>query len=72
MNIHTLGYIKSEQKDQIKADKEQKDEILKIKEENARRFKIVVRLLVALIVISITGLIPVILVIISSDFSTHF
>ena len=72
MNIHTLGYIKSEQKDQIKADKEQMEEILKIKEENARRFKIVVRLLVALIVISITELIPVILVIISNDFSSHF
>lgn len=36
MNIHTLGYIKSEQKDQIKADKEQMEEILKIKEESAR------------------------------------
>ena len=59
MNVHTLGYIKSEQKDQIKADKEQMEEIQKIKEENARRFKIVVRLLVALIVlmvVSITGL----------------
>ena len=59
MNIHTLGYIKSEQRDQIKDDKAQKEEIQKIKEENARRFKIVVRLLVALIVlvgVSITGL----------------
>ena len=44
-------YIKSEQKDQIKADKEQIEEILKIKEESARCFKIVVRLLVALIVL---------------------
>ena len=54
-----LGYIKSEQKDQIKADKEQMEEILKIKEESARCFKIVVRLLVVLIVlmgVSITGL----------------
>ena len=60
MNIHTLGYIKSEQKDQIKADKEQMEEILKIKEESARCFKIAVRLLVALIVlvgVSITGLV---------------
>lgn len=72
MNIHTLGYIKSEQKDQIKADKEQMEEILKIKEESARCFKIAVRLLVASIVISIIELIPVILVIISNDFSTHF
>ena len=59
MNIHTLGYIKSEQRDQIKDDKELKAEIQKIKEENARRFKIVVRLLVVLIVlmvVSITGL----------------
>ena len=72
MNIHTLGYIKSEQKDQIKADKEQMEEILKIKEESARCFRIAVRLLVALIVISITELIPVILVIISNDFSSHF
>ena len=59
MNIHTLGYIKSEQRDQIKDDKELKAEILKIKEENARRSKIVVRLLVVLIVlmvVSITGL----------------
>lgn len=59
MNIHTLGYIKSEQRDQIKDDKELKAEILKTKEENARRFKIVVRLLVVLIVlmvVSITGL----------------
>ena len=72
MNIHTLGYIKSEQKDQIKADKEQMAEILKIKEESARCFKIAVRLLVALIVISITELIPVILVVISNDFSIHF
>ena len=59
MNIHTLGYIKSEQRDQIKDDKELKAEILKIKEENARRYKIVVRLLVVLIVlmvVSITGL----------------
>ena len=44
-------YIKSEQKDQIKADKEQMEEILKIKEESARCFKIVVRLLVALMVV---------------------
>ena len=44
MNIHTLGYIKSEQRDQIKDDKELKAEILKIKEENARRFKVVVRM----------------------------
>ena len=51
MNIHTLGYIKSEQKDQIKADKEQMEEILKIKEESARRFKVVVRMLVALMAI---------------------
>ena len=35
MNIHTLGYIKSEQRDQIKDDKAQKEEIQKIKEENA-------------------------------------
>ena len=59
MNIHTLGYIKSEQKDQIKADKEQMEEILKIKEESAQRFKVVVRMLVAMIVlmvVSITGL----------------
>ena len=44
------------------------------KEEMLKEFllKIAVRLLVALIVISITGLIPVILVIISNDFSTHF
>ena len=51
MNIHTLGYIKSEQKDQIKADKEQMEEILKIKEESARRFKVVVRMLVAMMVV---------------------
>lgn len=49
MNIHTLGYIKSEQKDQIKADKEQMEEILKIKE--CCSFKIAVRLLVALMVV---------------------
>ena len=48
MNVHTLGYIKSEQKDQIKADKEQMEEILKIKEESARCFKIVVRLLITI------------------------
>ena len=44
MNIHTLGYIKSEQKDQM-------EEILKIKEENARRFKVVVRMQVAMMVV---------------------
>ena len=54
------------------ADLEQMEEILKIKEESARCFKIAVRLLVALIVICITELISVILVIISNDFSTHF
>ena len=44
------------------------------KEEMLKEFllKIAVRLLVALIVISITKLIPVILIIISNDFSTHF
>lgn len=72
LNVNTISYINSLQKDQIKADKEQMEEILKIKEESARCFKIAVRLLVALIVISITELIPVILVIISNDFSTHF
>ena len=51
MNIHTLGYIKSEQKDQIKADKEQMEEILKIKEESTRRFKVLVGMIVALMVI---------------------
>ena len=72
LNVNTISYINSLQKDQIKADKEQMEEILKIKEESARCFKIAVRLLVALIVISITELIPVMLVIISNDFSTHF
>lgn len=72
LNVNTISYINSLQKDQIKADKEQMKEILKIKEESARCFKIAVRLLVALIVISIIELIPVILVIISNDFSTHF
>ena len=59
MNVNTISYINSLQRDQIKDDKEMKEEIQKIKEENARRFKIVVRLLVALIVlmvVSITGL----------------
>ena len=59
MNVNTLSYINSLQRDQIKDDKELKAEILKIKEENARRFKIVVRMLVVLIVlmvVSITGL----------------
>ena len=59
MNVNTLSYINSLQRDQIKDDKELKAEILKTKEENARRFKIVVRLLVVLIVlmvVSITGL----------------
>ena len=59
MNVNTLSYINSLQRDQIKDDKELKAEIQQIKEENARRFKIVVRLLVVLIVlmvVSITGL----------------
>lgn len=59
MNVNTLSYINSLQRDQIKDDKELKEEIQKIKEETARRFKIVVRLLVVLIVlmvVSITGL----------------
>ena len=59
MNVNTISYINSLQRDQINDDKELKEEIQKIKEENARRFKIVVRLLVALIVlivVSITGL----------------
>ena len=59
LNVNTISYINSLQKDQIKADKEQMKEILKIKEESARCFKIAVRLLVALIVlvgVSITGL----------------
>ena len=59
LNVNTISYINSLQKDQIKADKEQMKEILKIKEESARCFKIAVRLLVALIVlvgVSITRL----------------
>ena len=59
MNVNTLSYISSLQRDQIKDDKELKAEIQQIKEENARRFKIVVRMLVVLIVlmvVSITGL----------------
>lgn len=61
MNIHTLGYIKSEQKDQIKADKEQMEEILKIKEENTWRFKVVVRMLVAIIVVNVVFMLKVLL-----------
>lgn len=61
MNIHTLGYIKSEQKDQIKADKEQLEEILKIKEENTWRFKVVVRMLVAIIVVNVVFMLKVLL-----------
>ena len=61
MNIHTLGYIKSEQKDQIKADKEQMEEILKIKEESARRFKVVVRMLVAIIVVNVVFMLKILL-----------
>lgn len=59
MNVNTISYINSLQRDQIKDDKELKAEILKIKEESARCFKIAVRLLVAMIVlmvVSITGL----------------
>ena len=59
MNVNTISYINSLQRDQINDDKELKAEIQKIKEENARRFKIVVRLLavlIVLIVVSITGL----------------
>ena len=59
MNVNTISYINSLQRDQIKDDKELKAEIQQIKEENARWFKIVVRLLVVLIVlmvVSITGL----------------
>lgn len=59
MNVNTISYINSLQRDQIKDDKELKAEIQQIKEENVRRFKIVVRLLVVLIVlmvVSITGL----------------
>ena len=61
MNIHTLGYIKSEQKDQIKADKEQMEAILKIKEESARRFKVVVRMLVAIIVVNVVFMLKILL-----------
>ena len=61
MNIHTLGYIKSEQKDQIKADKEQMEEILKIKEESTWRFKVVVRMLVAIIVVNVVFMLKVLL-----------
>ena len=59
MNVNTISYINSLQRDQIKDDKELKAEIQQIKEENVHRFKIVVRLLVVLIVlmvVSITGL----------------
>lgn len=59
MNVNTISYINSLQRDQIKDDKELKAEIQQIKEENVCRFKIVVRLLVVLIVlmvVSITGL----------------
>ena len=53
MNVNTISYINSLQRDQIKDDKALKEEIQKIKEENARRFKVVVRLLAALMVINI-------------------
>ena len=45
MNVNTLSYINSLQRDQIKDDKALKEEIQKIKEENARRFKIIVRMI---------------------------
>ena len=44
MNVNTISYINSLQRDQIKDDKALKEEIQKIKEENARRFKVVVRM----------------------------
>ena len=44
MNVNTISYINSLRRDQIKDDKALKEEIQKIKEENARRFKVVVRM----------------------------
>ena len=61
MNVNTLSYISSLQKDQIKADKEQMKEILKIKEESARRFKVVVRMLVAIIVVNVVFMLKILL-----------
>lgn len=51
LNVNTISYINSLQKDQIKDDRELKEEIQKIKEESARRFKVVVRMIVVLMAI---------------------
>lgn len=61
LNVNTISYINSLQKDQIKADKEQMKEILKIKEESARRFKVVVRMLVAIIVLNVVFMLKILL-----------
>lgn len=51
LNVNTISYINSLQKDQIKDGKALKEEILKIKEESSRRFKVVVRMMVSIAVI---------------------
>lgn len=61
LNVNTISYINSLQKDQIKADKEQMKEILKIKEESAQRFKVVVRMLVAIIVLNVVFMLKILL-----------
>ena len=61
LNVNTISYINSLQKDQIKADKEQMEEILKIREENTWRFKVVVRMLVAIIVVNVVFMLKVLL-----------
>ena len=61
LNVNTISYINSLQKDQIMADKEQMKEILKIKEENTWRFKVVVRMLVAIIVVNVVFMLKVLL-----------
>ena len=53
--------ICSLQKDQIKDDRELKEEIQKIKEESARRFKVVVRMLVAIIVLNVVFMLKILL-----------
>lgn len=61
LNVNTISYINSLQKDQIKDDRELKEEIQKIKEESARRFKVVVRMLVAIIVLNVVFMLKILL-----------
>lgn len=61
LNVNTISYINSLQKDQIKDDRELKEEIQKIKEESARRFKVVVRMLVAIIVLNVVFILKILL-----------